>query len=149
MFITCFISGSSWTLGSGKVHVDLIGQPGLDKKQAGCKAVVLMGFYVPGAQGPPYTFSFMDPPIGCFQWSSRRIMGPMRCALLCRLLISISKPSGVPRGSPSPHFVPNPSWLPSWDSWALATFYSLYPLLSPSLPGARPKKGLLFLAGGY
>ena len=24
---------------------------------------VSMDFYVPGAQGPPYTFSFMDPPI--------------------------------------------------------------------------------------
>ena len=109
------------------MHVDLIGQPGLDKKQAGCEAFVLMGFYVPGALGPPYTFSFMDPPIKVFIMVSDRngaIWALCDEPILCCLLISISSQVALPEVPPRPLFL-NPSWLPSWDSWALVTSYSL------------------------
>ena len=58
----------------------------------------------------------------------------------------ISSQVAFPEEPPRPKFFLTSSWLPSWKSGRWFPLIPFNPLLSPSLPGTRPKKGLL--AGG-
>ena len=69
----------------GPAQVHAIEATRLDKIQAGCKAVS-MDFYVPGAHGPPYNFSFMDPPFSPFQMVSIGYYGPY---VMCPFMVPI------------------------------------------------------------
>ena len=107
-----------------------------------------MGSYVPGALGPPYTFSFMDPPIKVFIMVSDRKGAIWALCDVPIFMLPINlhfKPSGTPRGTPSPPLF-EPQLAPQLGFVGVG--YLLFPLtpLLPSLPGTRPKIGLL--AGG-
>ena len=69
----------------GPAQVHAIEATRLDKIQAGCEAVS-MDFSVPGAHGPPYNFSFMDPPFSPFHVVSIGYYGPY---VMCPFMVPI------------------------------------------------------------
>ena len=138
------VFGSSWTQGSGN-SANKINAEELAKNNSAAR-LVLMGFFG-GLRAPPYYFSCLDPPIKISNGLGieRLIMGPNAMCPFIPFLINCLAKWHISR-FPLPHLT-NPSWLPSWDSWALDP--PLHSLNSPSLPGARPKIWPIFLAGGY
>ena len=113
------------------------------QKQNTCQAIS-MDFYVPGGpRAPLYIFLHGPAHKGCFQWSSIKGLLWALCDVpfLCCLLISISKPSGISRGTPSPHiFFGIPAGSLAGFPWALVTSIPFIPYYPRPCPGPGLKR---------
>ena len=82
----------------------------------------------PGGPRAPFIYFLHGPAYCVSKWSSilNRLLWALSVPFYVAYLISISKPSGVPRGTPSPHFCSEPQLAPQLGF--LGVGYLLFPL---------------------